>query len=71
VIVDCNGKNVRVGIDAPAAVTVDRQEVHERRKQFRRPQRQPGRSLLPLGTEENERTRPIASITSGDSHDRC
>jgi carbon storage regulator len=32
VIVECNGKNVRVGVDAPPAVSVDRREVHERRQ---------------------------------------
>jgi carbon storage regulator len=32
VIVQCNRKNVRIGIDAPATVKVDRREVHERRK---------------------------------------
>jgi carbon storage regulator len=35
VIVECNGKNVRVGVAAPSAVTVDRREVHERRQLLR------------------------------------
>jgi carbon storage regulator len=31
VLVECNGKSVRVGIEAPADVPVDRREVYDRR----------------------------------------
>ena len=41
-IVAVDGTKVRVGIDAPEAVRVDRREVHERRRLF--PERQ-----LPVG----------------------
>jgi len=33
-IVDVQGSKVRVGIDAPQSVSVDRREVHERRAAF-------------------------------------
>jgi carbon storage regulator len=33
-ITQVKGDKVRIGIDAPAAVPVDRQEVHERRRDF-------------------------------------
>ncbi len=33
-IVGVRGEQVRLGIDAPRNVTVDRQEVHDRRLQF-------------------------------------
>jgi len=33
-MVEVKGERVRVGIDAPPHVVVDRQEVHERRTQF-------------------------------------
>jgi carbon storage regulator len=33
-IVSIDGGKVRIGIDAPRDVTVDRQEVHERRLEF-------------------------------------
>jgi carbon storage regulator len=32
VVVGINNGQVRLGVEAPAAVTVDRQEVHERRQ---------------------------------------
>jgi len=48
-VLECNGRHVRLGIAAPSTVTVDRQEVHERRlaADF---------SLLqaPVGHDENE-----------------
>jgi carbon storage regulator len=31
-VVSIKGDRVRIGIEAPPAVTVDRQEIHERRK---------------------------------------
>jgi carbon storage regulator len=34
VVVSVNGDKIRLGIDAPASVTVDRKEVHDRRAQF-------------------------------------
>lgn len=33
-IVSLQGGKVRIGIEAPAWVTVDRQEVHQRREEF-------------------------------------
>jgi carbon storage regulator len=33
-VVAVNGNKVRVGIEAPAYVRVDRQEVHQRRAEF-------------------------------------
>ena len=33
-ITQIKGDKVRIGIDAPPQVTVDRQEVHERRRDF-------------------------------------
>jgi carbon storage regulator len=36
-IVSVHGDKVRVGIEAPRDVTVDRQEIHERRKQAAAP----------------------------------
>lgn len=33
-VVDVQGKKIRLGVTAPDHVTVDRQEVHERRMQF-------------------------------------
>lgn len=33
-VVGVKGDRVRLGITAPASVTVDRQEVHERRAEF-------------------------------------
>ena len=30
-VVDIRGENVRIGIDAPKEITVDRQEIHDRR----------------------------------------
>lgn len=41
-IVSVDGTKVRVGIDAPEAVRVDRREIHERRQLF--PERQ-----MPVG----------------------
>jgi carbon storage regulator len=40
-IVEVKGERVRVGIEAPPQVLVDRQEVHERRQQFAAPLEQP------------------------------
>jgi carbon storage regulator len=36
-IVQVKGDRVRVGVEAPPEVTVDRQEVHERRQEFEGP----------------------------------
>lgn len=36
-IVEAKGERVRLGIDAPPHILVDRQEVHERRQQFADP----------------------------------
>ena len=36
-VVEVKGDRVRLGIDAPPHVLVDRQEVHERRMQFADP----------------------------------
>jgi carbon storage regulator len=36
-VTQIKGDKVRLGIDAPAEVPVDRQEVHERRRQFAEP----------------------------------
>ncbi len=33
-ITQVKGDKVRIGIDAPADISVDRQEVHERRREF-------------------------------------
>ena len=32
-VVSVKGDRIRIGIEAPPSVTVDRQEIHERRKQ--------------------------------------
>jgi carbon storage regulator len=36
-VTQIKGDKVRLGIDAPAEVPVDRQEVHDRRRQFAEP----------------------------------
>jgi carbon storage regulator len=36
-VVEIRGNQVRLGITAPPSVTVDRQEVHDRRRQSGRP----------------------------------
>ncbi len=36
-VTQIKGDKVRLGIEAPPEVTVDRQEVHERRRQFAEP----------------------------------
>ncbi len=36
-ITQIKGEKVRLGIEAPPEVTVDRQEVHDRRRQFTEP----------------------------------
>jgi carbon storage regulator len=52
-IAQINGGKVRIGIDAPAAVPVDRQEVHERRRDFA--------DLIGMaGTEGRGRPREVA-----------
>jgi len=33
-VVSVKGDRIRLGIEAPPSVVVDRQEIHERRKQF-------------------------------------
>ena len=33
-VVSAKGDRIRIGIDAPPSVVVDRREVHERREQF-------------------------------------
>jgi carbon storage regulator len=33
-VVDVQGQRVRLGIEAPPEITVDRQEIHERRREF-------------------------------------
>jgi carbon storage regulator len=37
IIVSAKGDRIRIGIDAPPSVVVDRQEIHERRQQFSDP----------------------------------
>jgi carbon storage regulator len=40
-VVSVQGNKVRLAVDAPPEVTVDRQEVHERRNSFRNPHAAP------------------------------
>jgi carbon storage regulator len=40
-IVSLKGDRIRLGIDAPPSVVVDRKEVHERRRQFLDPASEP------------------------------
>lgn len=41
-IVSIKGDRIRLGIDAPEHVRVDRQEIHQRRAEFADPIPQPG-----------------------------
>ncbi len=47
-VVSVKGDRVRIGIAAPANVTVDRAEVHERRAAFHEP------ALVPAGHHDDE-----------------
>jgi carbon storage regulator len=46
-VTEIHGERVRLGIEAPPDVVVDRQEVHERRKQFADPLETLPRSVAP------------------------
>jgi len=48
---EVKGAHVRLGIEAPPQIPVDRQEVHERRKQFTEPLKQLMRT--PAGASTN------------------
>lgn len=38
IVLDIRGDKIRLGIEAPAEIRVDRQEVHDRRQQGERPE---------------------------------
>ena len=51
-ITQVKGDRVRIGIDAPSDISVDRQEIHERRREFA--------ELVGIDLSENQRRRPNA-----------
>jgi carbon storage regulator len=49
-VVALQGDKVRLGIEAPEAVTVDREEIHQRRGGFAEPARLATRGARPCGS---------------------
>jgi carbon storage regulator len=52
-VVSVKGDRVRIGVDAPASVPVDRAEVHKRRKEFCEP------TAVLVGPHEDDEAVPL------------
>jgi carbon storage regulator len=59
-VVSVQGDKVRLGIVAPQSVRVDRQEVHQRRKEF--PERPPCRQVAPVPADRTGARVPVATL---------